>query len=266
MSKKRHPTRFDRVGAPGALITTFRQDYPDGFLFDEHYHDRDQIIFACQGVMTVETPQGTWVLPTSRALWIPSGIPHAVRMAGAVSLRTLYLRPKLARGLPRTCAVVNISPLLKELILYTCQFKALNKRIQARRHLIGVMLDLLVSLQTVPLQLPRPVDPRSLKVADFFYSDPGSAIPMDEICRRAGACKRTIERLFVQDTRMTLGRWRQQLRLMHSMRLLAQGMKINAVALEAGYASPSAFILMFKSALGTTPGQYFQPPQFDHLG
>ena len=216
--------------------------------------------------MTVETPQGTWVLPTSRALWIPSGIPHAVRMAGAVSLRTLYLRPKLARGLPRTCAVVNISPLLKELILYTCQFKALNKRIQARRHLIGVMLDLLVSLQTVPLQLPRPVDPRSLKVADFFYSDPGSAIPMDEICRRAGACKRTIERLFVQDTRMTLGRWRQQLRLMHSMRLLAQGMKINAVALEAGYASPSAFILMFKSALGTTPGQYFQPPQFDHLG
>src|SRR6266404_5075923 len=168
MSKKRQLTRFDRVGAPGAPITTFRKDYPDGFVFDEHYHERDQLIFACQGVMTVETPQGMWVLPTSRALWIPSGVPHAVRMAGIVSLRTLYLRPKLVRGLPRTCVVVNISPLLKELILYTCQFKRLSNRIQARRHLIGVILDLLVSSPTLPLQLPRPVDARSLKVADFL--------------------------------------------------------------------------------------------------
>jgi len=258
MSKKRQPTRFDPVGAPGALITTFRHDYPDGFVFGEHYHDRDQIIFACQGVMTVETSQGMWVLPTSRALWIPSGIPHAVRMAGEVSLRTLYLRPKLVRGLPRACTVVNISPLLRELIVYSCQFKVLNDRIQARRHLVRLILDLLRSSKTIPLQLPRPIDDRALKVADFLYSNPGSILPTEEICTCAGASKRTIERLFRQDTRMTLGRWRQQLRLMHSMRLLAQGMKINSVALEAGYSSPSAFILMFRSALGASPGQYFQ--------
>ncbi|MFI5094569.1 MAG: AraC family transcriptional regulator [Candidatus Acidiferrales bacterium] len=258
MSKKRQLTRFDPVGAPGALITTFRHDYPDGFVFGEHYHDSDQIIYGCQGVMTVETSRGMWVLPASRALWIPSGIPHAVRMAGEVSLRTLYLRPKLARGLPRECTVVNISPLLKELILYACQFEALNKRMQARRHLIEVILDILRSAETIPLQLPRPLDSRALKVADVLYSDPGSGVSTEELCTRTGACKRTIERLFQRDTRMTLGRWRQQLRLIHSMRLLAQGMKINSVAIEAGYRSPSAFILMFKSVLGTTPGQYFQ--------
>jgi AraC-like DNA-binding protein/quercetin dioxygenase-like cupin family protein len=258
MSKKRQLTRLDSVGAPGALITTFRRDYPDGFVFGEHYHDHDQIVYACQGVMTVETSQGVWVLPASRALWIPSGIPHAVRMAGEVSLRTLYLRPKLVRGLPRECTVVNISPLLKELILYACQFEALNKRMQARRHLIEVILDLLRSSQTLPLQLPRPVDPRAKCVADVLYSDPGSPVPTEEICTCAGASKRTIERLFRRDTGMTLGRWRQQLRLIHSMRLLAQGTKINSVALEAGYSSVSAFILMFKSVLGTTPGQYFQ--------
>jgi len=258
MSNKRQLTRLDSVAAPGALITTFRRDYPDGFVFGEHYHDRDQIVYACQGVMTVETSQGMWVLPASRALWIPSGIPHAVRMAGEVSLRTLYLRRKLARGLPRECTVVNISPLLKELILYACQFEALNKRIEARRHLIEVILDLLRSSQTQPLQLPRPVDSRAKCVADLLYCDPGSPVPTEEICTRAGASKRTIERLFRQDTGMTLGRWRQQLRLIHSMRLLAQGTKINSVALEAGYSSASAFILMFKSVLGTTPGQYFQ--------
>jgi len=258
MSKKRQETIFDPVGVPGALVTAFHHEYPDGFVFGEHYHDRDQVIFARQGVMTVETSQGMWVLPTSRALWIPSGIPHAVRMSGEVSLRTLYFQPKLVRGLPRSCTVVNISPLLKELILYACQFESLNNRTAARRHVIEMLLDLLACSQTVPLQLPRPVDSRALKVADFLYSDPRMAVPMEEICIRAGASKRTIERLFREDTQMTLGRWRQQLRLMHSMRLLAQGMSINSVAMEAGYSSPSAFILMFRNALGTTPGQYFQ--------
>jgi AraC-like DNA-binding protein/quercetin dioxygenase-like cupin family protein len=258
MLKKRQTPLLDPVAAPGALITTFHHDYPDGFVFGEHYHDSDQIVYSSRGVMTVEAAHGTWVLPASRALWIPSGIAHAVRMAGEVSLRTLYLRPKLARGLPRACTVVNISPLLKELILYACQFKALNNRAHAPRHLIGVILELLRSSQTIPLQLPRPLDPRALRVANFLYSDPGSAVPTEEICARTGACKRTIERLFRQDTLMTLGRWRQQLRLIHSVQLLAQGMKINSVALEAGYSSASAFILMFKSVLGTTPGQYFQ--------
>lgn len=211
--------------------------------------------------MTVETSQGMWVLPTSRALWIPAGVPHAVRMSGEVSLRTLYFRPKLVRALPRTCTVVNISPLLKELILYICQFKSLNKRTRARRHLIEVLLDLLGSSQTIPLQLPRPLDPRALRVAEVLYSDPRSPVPMEEICIRAGASKRTIERLFQHDTQMTLGRWKQQLRLMCGMRLLAQGMKVSSAALEAGYSSPSAFILMFKSVLGTTPGKYFQQGQ-----
>ena len=266
MSKKRQLARFDPVGVSGALVTTFRHDYPDGFVFDEHYHDRDQIVYASQGVMTVETSQGMWVLPASRALWIPAGIPHAVRMAGEVSLRTLYLRPKLVRGLPRVCTVVNISPLLKELIIYSCQFKVLDNQTKIRSHLVTLILDLLRSSRTIPLQLPRPVDHRALRVADFLYANPGSIVPTEEICARAGASKRTIERLFRQNTRMTLGRWRQQLRLMHSMRLLAQGMKINSVALEAGYSSPSAFILMFRSALGTSPGQYFQQVQSHNLG
>jgi AraC-like DNA-binding protein len=56
---------------------------------------------------------------------------------------------------------------------------------------------------------------------------------------------------------MTVGKWRQQLRLMQAMRLLAEGAKITHAALEAGYSTPSAFIFMFRKTLGTTPGAYF---------
>ena len=56
---------------------------------------------------------------------------------------------------------------------------------------------------------------------------------------------------------MTFGKWRQQLRLLQAMRLLAAGRPVTAVALDVGYDSPSAFIAMFKRTLGTTPHRYF---------
>ncbi|MGB7284455.1 MAG: helix-turn-helix transcriptional regulator [Candidatus Acidiferrum sp.] len=258
MAKNRRDGKFDPVGVRGALVTTFHTEYPDGLVFPEHYHEVDQIVFASQGVMTVQTPQGIWVLPTNRALWIPAGITHMVRMSGIVSVRNLYFRPHLAPGMPRTCCVVNISPLLKELILQACQFPALNKRRQIQRHLIGLIVELLRSSQLLPLQLPQPNDPRAQKVANLLLSDPATSMPTHEVCRLAGASKRTVERLFLHDIHMTLGRWKQQLRLVHSLRLLAQGLKITSVAIEAGYSSPSAFISMFKNLLGTTPGLYFR--------
>jgi AraC-like DNA-binding protein len=55
---------------------------------------------------------------------------------------------------------------------------------------------------------------------------------------------------------MSFGRWRQQARLLHALRLLAVGESVTAVALEAGYESTSAFISMFKKTFGTTPGRY----------
>lgn len=42
------------------------------------------------------------------------------------------------------------------------------------------------------------------------------------------------------------------------MRFLADGAKVTHAALESGYSTPSAFISIFRKALGTTPGSYFR--------
>jgi hypothetical protein len=68
--------------------------------------------------MTVRTRDGTWVVPPHRAVWIPAEIPHTLTMSGLVAMRTLYLKAMLAKGLPRDCCVMNVSTLLKELILH----------------------------------------------------------------------------------------------------------------------------------------------------
>jgi len=208
-------------------------------------------------VMTVRTGVGTWVVPTHRAVWIPATVPHSITMSGTVSMRTLYLRPRLARTLPRSCCVVNVPPLLRELILHACALATLNVRKERQRHVIDLIVDHLEAIETVSLQLPNPTDARALRVAAVLLAHPGEQRTLGQVCKAAGAGRRTIERRFLGETGMTFGKWRQQLRLMQAMRLLAEGAKITHAAMEAGYSTPSAFIFMFRKTFGTTPGAYF---------
>src|SRR5579863_5876810 len=258
MSQKRQRAFFDRLGKKQAQIATLTHDYPGGHVIPLHFHDWDQIVYASRGVMTVRTSAGTWVVPTHRAVWIPAAIPHTITMSGTVAMRTLYLEPRLARTLPRDCCVVNVSPLLRELILHVCSLGALKKTTKWQSHLIGVIIDQMEAIQMVALQLPNPSDPRALRVAAILLADPGDRRPLALISKSAGASKRTVERLFQEDVGMTFGKWRQQLRLMQAMRLLAEGAKVTHAALESGYSTPSAFISMFRKTLGTTPTLYFR--------
>jgi AraC-like DNA-binding protein len=258
MSQKRQSAIFERLGDSHSQITTLTHNYPAGHVVPSHFHNRDQIVYASRGVMTVRTGAGTWVVPTHRAVWIPAAIPHTIAMSGIVAMRTLYLRPRLAKALPRDCCVINVSPLLKELVLHTCTFSTLKKTIKRQRHLIDAIIDQLEAIQMVPLQLPNLADPRALRVAEVLMADPSDGRTLAQICKLSGASKRTLERLFQQDVGMTFGKWRQQLRLMQAMRLLAEGAKVTHAALEAGYSTPSAFISMFRKALGTTPTLYFR--------
>jgi len=261
MSRKRQVAFLDPKAKRSAQITTLVYDYEPGHVVPWHFHDWDQLVYASNGVMTVRTEKGSWIVPTQRAVWIPAGTAHQIRMSGRVCMRTLYLKPRLANRLPRRCEVANVSPLLRELILHACQTPALAKTQPAQGNLIGTILDQLEAAETIALQLPELVDLRSMRVARIIIEDPSDQRPLQELCKKAGASKRTIERLFRTETRMTFGKWRQQLRLMHALRLLAEGNKITQVALDSGYSTTSAFISMFRKSLGTTPSRYFRAPQ-----
>ena len=247
-------TRRPRLPSP---VTALSFDLEHGRSIPEHVHPEDQLVYACAGVMTVRTTAGIWVVPAQRAVWIPAGTPHSLVMSGSVSMRTVYLRAGMARHLPRTCCVINVSALLQQLILQLCTLEKLSRRSKSEAHLIDVFVDQLATVRTVPLQLPMPSDPRAARVAATLQGNIGESQSLEWSCKQAGASKRTIERIFRQETRLSLGKWRQQMRLMRSLQLLAAGEKISHAALEAGYSTPSAFIAMFRKALGTTPRSYF---------
>ncbi len=208
--------------------------------------------------MTVRTEQGVWVVPPLRAVWIPANTPHSVATSGQVSMRTLYFLPRLCRALPKKCFVMNVSPMLKELILHACKFSRLNKGVPAERWIVELVVDQLKEVESIPLQLPHPADSRSKRVVGALVANPSDRRTLGNLCKDCGASKRTIQRLFLEETKMTFGKWRQQFRLLRAMELLASGEKVTAAALDAGYRSPSAFISMFRAQLGTTPTRYFK--------
>jgi AraC-like DNA-binding protein len=226
------------------------------FTSRSHAHEWDQLTYAASGVMRVHTDSASWLVPPHRAVWLPAGIEHTEEMLAPVSVRTLYLAPALAKGLPRACCIVNIPSLLRELILRISRIGVLDRKKPPQAHLINVLLDELVSVSDVPLQLPMPRDARARRFASALQKEPDDSASITALSRRAGASRRTMERLFLVETKMTAGEWRRRLRLLHGVRLLAGGESVSNAAIEAGYASPSAFIAAFRRTFGTTPSRY----------
>jgi AraC-like DNA-binding protein len=206
--------------------------------------------------MTIRTTEGVWIVPPLRAVWIPDNVVHSIQMSGDVSMRTLYFARKFVKVLPRHCFVMNVSPLLRELILHACQSTRLTTKLAKEKRVIELIVDQLDSRNMIPLQLPLPADQRAKRITDTLIANPGDQRPLEQLCDECGASKRTIERLFQDQTQMTFGKWRQLLRMLHAITMLASGEKVVNVALETGYNSPSAFISAFRKILGTTPGNY----------
>jgi len=159
--------------------------------------------------------------------------------------------------LPQRCCAVNISPLVRELILYTISLGALDRDKPMMARLMAFLFDQLSVLSTIALQLPSLKDERARRLVEWMRSHPEDNGSIKKLARRAATSVRTLERVFQKETGMTLGKWRMQLRLLQALRLLASDRSITEVALAVGYDSTSAFIAAFKRIFGTTPGRYF---------
>ncbi len=222
-----------------------------------HTHRRAQLAYVSEGVLTVKTEQGLWVAPPQRAVWILPGVRHSASSAGPYSLCTLYVEPRMAQ-LPPSCSVVAIEPLIRELLVAAGRFGYQYQNGSREARLIRVVLDYLPSLPVASLSLPQPSDERLRRITRALQSQPSDARPLPDLSRAYGLGYRTAERLFQRELGMNFKEWRRQLRLVTALERLATGESVTNVALEVGYSDVSAFIAMFKSALGSTPGQYFR--------
>ncbi len=209
-------------------------------------------------MLTVIAEAGRWVLPPERAVWMPAGVEHRADIAGRLSMRSLFVTAEAARDMPGACCVFTVSPLLRALIIEAVEAPKLYDPDGPDGRLMAVILDQLRRLEPTPLYLPLPTDPRLRRITDPLTMDPGERAGLDAWAKKAGASARTLARLFVKETGLTFGAWRQQARLLKALEWLAEGRPVTAIAFDLGYESPSAFIAMFRRALGQPPGRYLK--------
>lgn len=231
-------------------------DYPPSFELAEHRHRRGQLLYAANGVVAVSTPQGAWVAPPERAVWIPGGTPHAVRMVGAVQTRSVLIEPSACPALGGACRVVAVSPLLRQLLLAAAEISV--EYDEGGRD--GLVMRLLVAeierAPVIPIAVPFPRHAALAARCHAFLERPRATATIDQWADALAMNRRRFTRLFRRETGMSFAEWRQQACLSVALPRLAAGEPITTIALDLGYDGPASFSTMFKRALGVPPSRY----------
>ncbi len=228
---------------------------PAGTVFDWHTHDDHQLAWAATGVLTVRSATAAWVLPPTRALWIPVGVRHENLSEGVATMRTAYVRPGSCAITWTECTPVTAGPLMAEILRYL-QGEGLDPGRRERAE--HVLVDLLEPAPTVSFSVRMPVEERARRVAEGLAKDPADGRSLAEWGDEVGASGRTLARAFLADTGLPFGRWRTMLRLHLAMEDLAAREPVARVARRVGYESSSAFVAAFKRETGITPAVYFR--------
>ena len=108
------PRDYQTVPRPLAAMA---KSFHGQFEIRPHFHERDQLLFAVHGVMRVRTKNEAWIVPPDRAVYIPARTVHAISVRGGLEMRTLYLIPDAGPGLPVVPIVLEVTDLLRNLVL-----------------------------------------------------------------------------------------------------------------------------------------------------
>ncbi|MFF0724932.1 helix-turn-helix domain-containing protein [Streptomyces sp. NPDC004134] len=239
------------VGVGAIVVGTF--PLASGQWFVPHSHPQHQLAWARRGVLGVAVGDASWVLPRTRALWLPAGVVHRIGATRDAVLCSLYFAPDRCDLDWTEPTPVGVDGLLAHLFVHLSgEGLADDARLRAE----AVVLDLLRPLPATPIDVPSATDDRVRAVADALLADPADPRSLDAHARSVGVSRRTLTRLFVDDTGMNFDRWRTHLRMRAALPLLAEGQPVSRVAHTVGYATPSAFLAAFRRTVGTSPGRY----------
>ncbi|MEZ2306969.1 helix-turn-helix domain-containing protein [Paraburkholderia sp. RCC_158] len=228
---------------------------PMGSHFARHQHAWAQVAYASRGVLRVATTGTTWMVPPSRAIWVPPHVTHEVVAVEDAFLRTLYITESTVPAGLDAPRVVEVSNLLREVIA-ALDTPGLSP---ARERLLGALaLDELTRSQPLPLSVPMPNEKRLRALCEAVIADPTPGESLEQWAASVGASTRTIARLFRQELGVSFSQWRQQAILARAIPLLSQGRPLSHVAQELGYQSQSAFSAMFRRAFGESPRAFIE--------
>jgi AraC-like DNA-binding protein len=254
------PTAVNPVRAKSRRLAT------DTYI-EPHSHAWGQLAFSVTGVVRVTAENSTYIVPPSRAVWIPPRVEHVVTVVEEAELRTLYLHQDADQCGPemrpaadspwRVCRVIEVSSLLRELVMHLSIDPGPRTPTEREHHLSALVLDEMRRARAVPIGVDLPQDKRLRALCEAVLNDPTRWSTLETCARNANASPRTVARLFRSELGTTFLQWRQQVLLAKALSMAARKIPMAVISAELGYASASAFTAMVRRSVGSPPSRFF---------
>jgi AraC-like DNA-binding protein len=234
------------------------QQLPPRHGFPEHQHAWNQLAYATSGVLHIAAGSRCFAVSPAQAVWLPQGLAHRVSTQFGATFRSIYIDQASAAALPAHCVVVEVRPLLRELIVEIHALAALPAEPAYEQRLAAMLVEQLGRARPVPFSLPWPNSAALKTICASLYADPADTRGMQDWAGACGMSARTLARKFEHELGMNFRSWQRAMRLFRAMELLGSGRNVTATALELGYGSSAAFIYMFHQATGRSPKAHQQ--------
>ncbi|EPR40249.1 Helix-turn-helix, AraC domain-containing protein [Desulfovibrio sp. X2] len=217
-----------------------------------HTHTNGQLNYVGRGTVHLLSPEGCWIVPWRRLVWIPPDQSHSMRSPGLSGSWKVMVPRAYAAFLPKEIAVLRTDPLL------LAALEALPEdgeslpptRLGPLAEIIGQEL---AGAEQENFGVALPMSDRLREIAESLLRQPEDRRGLDAWASAAGMSRRTFTRRFMAETGSSFGAWRKDVLLAKAVSLLAEGQGIAEIADRLGYAYPSAFIAAFRRKYGTSP-------------
>lgn len=224
--------------------------------WDEHSHAFHELLWNERGASTAVVGARVWTITPSLGLWMPAGTLHSGSAVAGTWFRAGFFGFHTTPSISDVPVTVEITPLLR-LLLERSRTEDLTP--PARERTDAVILDLLAPSPR-ELMLTVPDHPLLAPVVAALMADTSDPTTLEEWARRIGVSSRTLARAFEASTGVGFRTWVTTARSHHAVALLAEGQRVEDVAVQVGFRSASAFTAAFRRVTGVTPGEFRQAP------
>ncbi|MBP2167679.1 AraC-like DNA-binding protein [Erwinia toletana] len=223
-----------------------------------HAHHWGQVIFVKSSVLEMMVEDQRLLTPAEFPIWIPPGKQHASYNNKQANFRTFNIAADLCQGMPDKACLLAVGPIVHAIIDDCARRQLLAPQASADLRLCEVLLDQLRNAEVQESYLPRSQDKYLAPVLQALELNPADNTTLAQWAQRVYTTERTLSRRCQALLGMSFSEWRQRLRFLHAIARLQQGMSVQNVALDLGYSSSSALIVMFQQQSGMTPERYRQ--------
>ncbi len=249
----RLPPFTDKMPAP----VFFRTEHmPSNATYPPLSHAWGEFVYSFSGITEVKASGHHCIAPPNLGIWIPRGVRHTGFNAQETVHCSVYISSRLCKPMPAHLCAVIVSPLLRAMLEQLRSDEAHPVSEAARTRLLRVLVDELARCTTTGSYVPHSDDPELDAVLSALRADPSDDRSLSALAHAFNMSERTLIRRCQQTLGMSLTEWRQRLRLVSALPRLQMGHSVESVALDVGYSTSSAFIVMFRRLMGTSPRRF----------